>query len=76
MVEEIVYRINDIIQFLESSVQRGYSSYAEESPLMSVVWDFDWMSNDFEVEGFDTDDDDWDGMNCDDNDCDSYLCMH
>jgi hypothetical protein len=43
---------------------------------MSVVWDFDWMSNDFEVEGFDADDDDWDGMNRDDNDCDSYLCMY
>jgi hypothetical protein len=34
------------------------------------------MSNDFEVEGFDADDDDWDGMNRDDNDCDSYLCMY
>jgi hypothetical protein len=35
-VDEIVHRVNDIILFLESSVQRGYSAFAKESPSSSV----------------------------------------
>jgi hypothetical protein len=53
------FRINDIIRFLGSSVQRGYSFCAEESPpTLYVYWDNDQTSDDFEVEGFDKDDDD------------------
>jgi hypothetical protein len=58
MVDEIFFRINDIIQFFGSRVQHGYSFCAEESPPLYVYWDNDQMSNDFEVDGFDKDDDD------------------
>jgi hypothetical protein len=34
--DEIVHRVQDIIQFIESSVQCGYSALAEESSLSSV----------------------------------------
>jgi hypothetical protein len=76
MVDEIVHRINDIIQFLESSVQCGYNSFAEESPLMSVRLEHEWMSIDYEGEGFAEDDNDWDGMNRNDINWDSDLCMY
>jgi hypothetical protein len=36
LVYEIVHRVNDIIVFLESSVQHGYSAFAEESPIVAI----------------------------------------
>jgi hypothetical protein len=57
-VDEIVHRVNDINVFLESSVQRGYSAFAEESPSPSVRWEYEWNSDDYEGQGFIEDDDD------------------
>jgi uncharacterized Ntn-hydrolase superfamily protein len=34
--DEIVHRVHDIIQFIESSVQRGYNALVEESASSSV----------------------------------------
>jgi hypothetical protein len=75
-VDEVVHRVNNIIVFLESSVQREYSAFCEESPSLSVRWKYEWNSDDYEGHGFVGDDDDWDGMNRDDRDCDSDLCMY
>jgi hypothetical protein len=36
VIDEIVHRVNDIVMFLESSVQRGYSALAEESVSTSL----------------------------------------
>jgi hypothetical protein len=36
-VDEVVHRVNNIIVFLESSVQREYSAFCEESPSPSCV---------------------------------------
>jgi hypothetical protein len=74
-VDEVVHRVNGIIVLLESSVQRGYSAFCEESPSPSVRWEYEWNSDDYEGQGFVEDDDDWDGMNRDDSDWDSDLCM-
>jgi uncharacterized Ntn-hydrolase superfamily protein len=34
--DEIVHRVHDIIQFIESNVQRGYNALVEESASSSV----------------------------------------
>jgi hypothetical protein len=74
--DEIVHRVHDIIQFIESSVQRGYSAHAEESPSPSVRWEYEWNSDDYEGQGVIEDDNDWDRMNHDDRDYDSDLCIY
>jgi hypothetical protein len=57
-VDEVVHRVDDIIVFLESSVQRRYSAFCEESPLPSVRWEYEWNSDDYEGQSFVEDDDD------------------
>jgi hypothetical protein len=71
-----VHRVHDIIQFIESSVQHGYSALAEESPSPSVRWEYEWNSDDYEGQGVIEDDDDWDRMNHDNRDYDSDLCIY
>jgi hypothetical protein len=77
--DEIVHRVHDIIQFIESSVQCGYSALAEESPSPFVRWEYEWNLDDYEGQGIIKDDEDWDGMNHDDRDDNDYdldLCMY
>jgi hypothetical protein len=74
--DEIVHKVHDIIQFIESSVQCGYSALAEESPSPSERWEYEWNLDDYEGQGVIEDDDDWDRMNRDDSDYDLDLCMY